>query len=165
MINLKVTVTPESYDLCAEVFDDLIGGIREFPAEAVDIGLAMSMEVMIANFGAEGNPPWAPLRLETRKHRVHYGYGERHPILYRTGSLLAALTREESGRMVMDISQSVGSATGILGTTDPRFEWLQDGIDGVMEARSIWPIGSEEMEFVHELEGVLVGALEVATLG
>lgn len=160
MISLRVTVTKESYDLCAEVFDDLIAGIREFPGEAIDIGLAMSMDVMIENFAAEGRPAWAPLRVQTRKHRARYGYGAERPILYRTGSLLAALTREESGRMIIEVRPT----TGILGTTDPRFDWMQDGTP-TMKARSIWPIGSYERDFVHDLEQVLVGVLEVATLG
>jgi len=112
-------------------------------------------------FAAEGIPEWPALAVSTIIQRLHLGFPPEHPILERTGGFRAAVSEMGAPGFVFQTVPLGGeSFTLQIGTTDPRFEWFQEGTPD-MPARPVMPSDEySRRELCLMMENVLVPTLE-----
>ena len=153
---ITITMTPGSRAAVNDMLDRLESIGNRLGPPMIDAAIGLAHGVILSTFQGEGvgivgGQRWASLRPRTRREREWLnlpGIGPEHPILIRTGSLLESLVDEGSPGHVMEKMQvGQGNWKGLLGTTDPRFEELQQGRSD-MAARPMWPVGDAEVRFV-----------------
>jgi len=103
--------------------------------------LRVNAEIITEIFADEGHPSWRPLAPKTQRIRASLGYGSQHPILFRTGSLLKALTKSP----VVEIVKVSGGKQMQVGVEDDRFYDLNFGNRSEnLPARPMLPAGEDE---------------------
>lgn len=165
---ITITPTPGSVAAAEAMFDRIRDTVDRMGPIVIDAAMEFAHNVILDIFRGEGysgivgSRPWAPLAPRTRAERVRLDFPAEHPILYRTGSLLDALVDEGSPMHVIEMNQiGPGHWQGKMGTTDPRFEELQMGVeDRNLPARPMWPVGDSEAQFVRNLEEHLIKVIE-----
>lgn len=157
MISVTVTLANRAE---VEAMLDRIASVGErLGPLIVDAGIAFAHEVVLDIFKGEGQSgiiggrAWAPLKWATQQERIRLGFDPHHPILYRYGTLLDALVNESYSEHVVERTHvGPGHWRGVVGTTDWRFEELQEGVESRnLRARPMWPVGDAETRFVGEL--------------
>jgi len=163
-------MTPESQAAINDMVDRLESIGERLGPPVIEAAIDLAQTVILSNFQGEGSGivggrQWAPLRPRTQREREWLnlpGIGPEHPILIRTGALLESLVDESSSSNVMEKMQiGPGHWKGRLGTTDYRFEELQQGVLGrKLPARPMWPIGDAEVRFVGLLNEQVMKIVE-----
>ena len=115
--------------------------VRDLTSDAFSGALRMNAEIITEIFADEGHPSWKPLAEKTQRIRASLGYGSQHPILFRTGSLLKALTKSP----VVEIVKVSGGKQMQVGVEDDRFYDLNFGNRSEnLPARPMLPAGEDE---------------------
>ena len=115
--------------------------VRDLTSDAFSGALRMNAEIITEIFADEGHPSWKPLAEKTQRIRASLGYGSQHPILYRTGSLLKAITKTP----IIEIVKVGGGKEMQVGVEDYRFYDLNFGNKSEnLPARPMLPAGDDE---------------------
>ena len=153
---LIISMMPGSRAAVDEMLNRLETFGERLAPKIIGTGFDLARQVILETFQGEGHSgvvggaPWSPLAPRTQRERAWLGFDPHHPILFRTGTLLESLVDENSSEHVVVRAQmGPGRWVGRLGTTDDRFEELQQGVPGRnLPARPMWPIGDAETRFV-----------------
>lgn len=148
---ISVSSTMESRKRLEASFDKLEQAPRKL-GEAVALEFARTISQQITDIFQREGPGWAPLAVGTVAERKRLGFSPRHPILRRTGSLLAALTEPGAPGHVLTVAQTGSASTTLYyGTRDVRYRPLRYGLpEHNLPARPMIPVDFPMQQAVLE---------------